>query len=161
LLRKELDIPNMPALKELERNTSLVFLSTHYSIEYARSLPPFYIPIGGMHIVESHQKLPKDMEDFINGSGPGGVIYVSFGSAAKASKLPEQIKTVLYEVFGSLKTHRFIWRFDIDRPKDLPENIMTVKWAPQQELLAHKKSELLSVMRGTEVSRSPLITVSP
>jgi len=76
---------------------------------------------------------------FIEESGPDGVIYVSFGTYAKASTLPQEIKSVFYEVFASFKSIRFIWKFDIENPKDLPENVMAATWVPQQELLAHKK----------------------
>jgi glucuronosyltransferase len=140
ILRKNLALPEMPSIQELEINTSLVFLGSHYTTEYARSLPPFYVPVGGMHITESNKALPKDLAKFMDESGPDGVVFVSFGTYAKASTLPAETLSTLYQVFGSFKSTRFIWKFDIDRPKDMPENIITVNWAPQQEILAHKKT---------------------
>ena len=35
------------------------------------------------------EPLPADLEEFFNGSGDEGVVYVSFGSALQASKMPE------------------------------------------------------------------------
>jgi len=40
---------DMPSLRQLERNVSLVLQNSHYSIDYARSLPPLHVLIGGIH----------------------------------------------------------------------------------------------------------------
>jgi len=52
------DIPP-PALVEMERNASLVFLNTHYSIDFARSLPPVFVGIGGLQCWSEVGELPK------------------------------------------------------------------------------------------------------
>jgi len=49
----------VPSLVELERNVSLVFVNTHYSTDYARSLPPMFVSVGGMQCWEEIRKLPK------------------------------------------------------------------------------------------------------
>ncbi len=60
ILRTKLNIPDMPPLAELERNTSLILMNTHFSEETARSLPPLVVPVGGIHCQNgTEQKVPK------------------------------------------------------------------------------------------------------
>lgn len=64
LFRTKLD-PNMPPVQELEKNISLMFLNTHFSEEFARSFPPFIVPIGGVHLVKQEKKeVPKVSKHF-------------------------------------------------------------------------------------------------
>lgn len=59
LTKEKLQLTNMPKFEEIERNTSLVFINTHYSEEFARSLSPNVIPIGGIAWTEKRKPLPK------------------------------------------------------------------------------------------------------
>jgi hypothetical protein len=60
ILKAKLNIPDMPPLAELERNTSLILMSTHFSEEAARSLPPLVVPVGGIHCQNgTGQTIPK------------------------------------------------------------------------------------------------------
>lgn len=56
---EKMGIVNVPKFEELERNASLVFINTHYAEEFARSLPPNVIPIGGIAYTETRNALPK------------------------------------------------------------------------------------------------------
>ena len=38
----------VPSLLEVQRNASLILLASHYSVDFARSLPPMVVNIGGM-----------------------------------------------------------------------------------------------------------------
>jgi hypothetical protein len=58
LLREGLNIPEMPSLRQIEMNTSLVLISTHYSEEYGRSVPPLVVSVGGMHVSNVTKPLP-------------------------------------------------------------------------------------------------------
>ncbi|ODM95387.1 UDP-glucuronosyltransferase 2B18 [Orchesella cincta] len=138
VLREKLGMPDMPPVSEMIMNTSLVFINTHYSEELARSLPPFVIPIGGMHVSETVKPLPKEMEEFVKGSGDNGFIYVSFGSEADMSKSPEFIRKIFFSAVGKIKTG-FLWRWDGEKPVGMPDNVMTAKWMPQQSILGHPK----------------------
>ena len=60
IARDLLRIPQMPYLEDLIRREALIFGNIHYSDSYAKSLPPFVIPIGGMHLTETTtQMLPN------------------------------------------------------------------------------------------------------
>lgn len=58
VLRKGLDIPDMPSIPDMMANTSLMLTNTHFSEELARSLPPNVVPIGGMNCKEKSQLKP-------------------------------------------------------------------------------------------------------
>ena len=57
--REMLNMPEMPPLRDLITSESLIFTNMHYSDGYAKSLPPFMIAAGGMHLEESNGTLPK------------------------------------------------------------------------------------------------------
>jgi hypothetical protein len=60
IVREHLDLPDLPSFSDLETEAKLVFVNTHFSIEYASSLPPMYIPVGGLHL-EGKGKKPTDL----------------------------------------------------------------------------------------------------
>ena len=59
VFQETLGMPDIPSVSDLEKETSLVFTNTHYSEEVARSLPPLFVPVGGMHCGNSSEKLPQ------------------------------------------------------------------------------------------------------
>lgn len=58
---------------------------------------------------------------------------MSMGSAVKASNMPEKLRRLLLRVFEQLP-YRVLWKWEalID---DLPENVKTGRWLPQQDIL--------------------------
>lgn len=60
ICKKGLDLEEIPSFKEIERNASLVMLTTHYSLDYPRSFPPNAIPVGGVAVGSKNAKpIPK------------------------------------------------------------------------------------------------------
>lgn len=49
----------LPSLYELENEVSFVFVNSHPSIDFARTLPPLFIDVGGMDTTESFKQLPQ------------------------------------------------------------------------------------------------------
>jgi glucuronosyltransferase len=91
-----------------------------------------------MHVSEEVKPLPKDMETFVQGAGDKGFIYVSFGSEADMAKSPGDIRSIFFKALGKSEA-RFLWRWSGERPKDMPANVMTASWMPQQDILGHPK----------------------
>ena len=74
------------------------------------------------------------MADFIEGAGDDGFFFISFGTIlVQMSQIPEVVNA-FFEAVRGRKT-RFLWKWDVDPPKNTPENIFTAKWFPQQDLL--------------------------
>ncbi|VDM48303.1 unnamed protein product [Toxocara canis] len=69
----------------------------------------------------------------------GGVVLVSFGTAALSSRMPTNLKYVFVSVFRRFPEITFIWKYELDDEvgSDLP-NVIKRKWVPQAGLLFHK-----------------------
>ena len=76
----------------------------------------------------------QDIVDFIKGAGQAGFIYVSFGSGANIADAPFELQNTFYTAFRKSKI-RFLWKWDGARPAEMPPNVMTAEWMPQQEIL--------------------------
>jgi len=74
-------------LTDLNRNFSLVLLNQHFSLSFPRPYVPNMIQVGGLHISHKPAPLPKDLDEFIQGSGEQGVIYFSLGSNVKSKEI--------------------------------------------------------------------------
>merc|ERR1712180_493758 len=99
---------------------------------------------------KSDQKdnLPKKLQEWIDGSGKEGVIYMSFGSILKASSMSPEKRQMVIEVLGSLSPTRIIWKWEEEDIPNLPTNILTMPWVPQVEVLAHSKIKLFITHGG-------------
>ena len=50
---------NALSISRLEKNCSLVFTNTHFSVEHSRPLPPLFVSVAGLHIEKSQTELPN------------------------------------------------------------------------------------------------------
>ena len=92
--------------------------------------------MAGLMTCKPPQPLPDDLASFVD-SAEHGVIFVSFGSVVKASKMPEAKRKAMLAVFSRLK-QRVIWKWETAM-EDAPSNVMVSSWLPQTSLLAHPK----------------------
>lgn len=67
-----------------------------------------------------------------------GFVFVSMGSSVQASGMPEALRQIFVAVFSALP-YNVIWKWEGAKIKDLPTNVRTAAWWPQQELLGHPK----------------------
>lgn len=124
--------PNAPHITDLLHNVSMVFINSHYTIESPKPYVPTMIPIGGFHI-KKPKALPADLQKFLD-EAKDGVLYCSFGSIIKSSDFPlEKIQGIL-NAFRKLPL-RVLWKFESDKPLDLPPNVKVSKWFPQNDIL--------------------------
>lgn len=75
------------------------------------------------------------MEKFLN-SATNGFIYVSLGTNAKSSALPEEVKAAFVNVFSKLR-YKVLWKYEDDSLPDIPKNVMLSKWLPQTAVLGN------------------------
>ena len=73
-------------------------------------------------------------------------MFVSFGSALDPSLMSSEKISMFLETFRRLKM-RVIWKWDSDI-QNLPKNVKTVAWAPQQDLLGHKNLKVFVTHGG-------------
>ncbi|CAH0384972.1 unnamed protein product [Bemisia tabaci] len=147
LVREHFKYPgadSMPPLSSMIKNISLMLVNSHFSIEYSRPLVSNVIEVGGMHINPA-QKLPQDLQTFLD-EAELGVIYISFGSIVTGTMLGEYRAQQIANALKRLK-YRVIIKWDDTTLFEGDQNIVTLSWAPQQEILAHPKL-LLFVTHG-------------
>lgn len=89
--------------------------------------------------------LPENLREFVE-TAEHGVIFVSFGSVIKSSKMPEFKRQILLSVFSKLK-QRVIWKWEVDM-LDAPPNVLISSWLPQPDLLGHPKVKLFITHGG-------------
>lgn len=123
--------PEVPSIKSLGYNVSLVLLNSHHSYYKAEPMVPNSIEIGGYH-VDPPKKLPEDLQEFLD-NATEGAIYFSLGSTVKSKDLPEWKKAIFLDVFKSMRV-KVLWKFEADLPGK-PDNVLIKSWMPQQDIL--------------------------
>ena len=101
--------------------------------------------MAGLMTCQKPASLPTNLEEFVTKS-KHGVIFVSFGSVVKASKMPESKRKAMLSVFSKLK-QRVIWKWE-KAMEDAPDNVMISSWLPQTSLLAHGNVKLFITHGG-------------
>ncbi|KAL7024813.1 hypothetical protein ACKWTF_013196 [Chironomus riparius] len=148
----------------LRHSMSLVLLNTHYSLNYPQAYLPNMIEIGGFHVKNSTNPLPKDIKEFIE-SAQHGVVYFSLGGNLRPSKMSAEKKKHIISSLTKLK-QKVIWKWDEELVVD-EKRIMVRKWLPQDDILAHPNVKLFvthggllsateSIMRGKPIVGIPI-----
>lgn len=133
ITRKYLRDDSMPHVGELAKQTSLMFVNTHFSLEGAKPWSPQIIELGGIHIKES-KELDVEIKSILD-SANDGVIYVSWGSMIRAESLPEHKRNSLLKAFGTFKKQQVIWKWENETLPNQPDNVFIRKWLPQKKIL--------------------------
>lgn len=121
-------------MRDLEKNISAMLINTHFSINPPRPLMPGQINVAGAHIQEP-KALPEDIQTFLDGARHG-VILFSLGSIIQSKDMPIGKMRVFANVFKTLK-QRVIMKYEDNMLPSVSSNVMTVKWLPQADILAH------------------------
>ncbi|CAD0199656.1 unnamed protein product [Chrysodeixis includens] len=126
----------LPPLGDISSNASVILVNTHHTLNGVRVLPPSVVEVGGVHLHNKTVKaLPEHLEQWVSQS-KHGFILLSFGSLIRGSSLPPKRFDAILRIFALLP-QRIIWKWETDDIKDLPENVMVLKWLPQYDLLNH------------------------
>jgi len=146
-------LPNSPTIAELENKVSFLITNTNPAISSVMPSMPYSVEIGGVNCKPA-KPLPKDLEDFMASSGDAGVIYFSLGSFTKGDSMPSSMRDTVIKVFAKLP-QKILWKYE-QEIENLPKNIILTNWAPQQDLLAHKKIRLF-ISHGGGLSTSEAV----
>jgi len=119
---------------------SMLWLVTKDSImDYPRPMMPNIIDVGGLTVKPATGKLPRDINEFVEGA-ENGVVLMTFGSLV--SSFPVAIAERFLSVFRRLDGYRVIWRMKNTDDLIIPDNMMISQWLPQNEILAHPSVKL-------------------
>ncbi|KAJ8030021.1 UDP-glucuronosyltransferase 2C1 [Holothuria leucospilota] len=133
-------------IRELYSKASLWLSHVSFGSDFPRPYTPNFVPIGGL-ISHPIKPLPKDMEEFVQGSGDSGIIVFTLGSAVKGLSKDELTETFA-AVFRKLP-QRILWRHNDKPPSNLGNNTKLFKWLPQNDLVGHPKTRLLIYHGGS------------
>ncbi|XP_069682314.1 UDP-glycosyltransferase UGT5-like [Periplaneta americana] len=138
---------SLPPLSEIAKNTSLLLYNAHFSLNFPRPLMPSIVEVGGIHVQPPTNKLPKDIKDFLD-SAKDGVIYFSLGSSVRAESLPTDKRDAFVHAFSELP-QKVLWKWEGETLPGKPNNVKTVSWVPQMDVLAHPNVVLFVTHGGT------------
>lgn len=133
------------SFRDILGNAAIWLHRFDFNFEYPKPVMPNMVRIGGINCVKA-KSLPKELEEFVEGSGDDGFIVFTLGSFV--SELPESKAREFFEAFRQIP-QRVLWRDTGVIPKDIPENIKVMKWLPQNDLLAHPKAKLFITHGGS------------
>ncbi|CAL1673539.1 unnamed protein product [Lasius platythorax] len=127
-------------LHEIEKNMTIVLINTHSAFEPGIPLPPNAIEIGGLHAQptagEEAVPYPESIREFLDGA-ENGVIVISLGTNVNWKSVGLDKLKAVTQALSKLK-QRAIWKLDVELPFQVPNNVMIVKWMPQDAILTHK-----------------------
>ncbi|XP_046736272.1 UDP-glycosyltransferase UGT5-like [Diprion similis] len=131
--------PNAISLREAERNVSLILANSHYSLHGIRPYTTAVVEVGGLHIPQEVDALPKDLQKWLDDSRDG-FVYMSFGSMIKIESFPKETLAALYNSLHKLAPVRVLIKIakPQELPPGLPSNVLTLSWVPQVPVLKHK-----------------------
>ncbi|XP_046601304.1 uncharacterized protein LOC107222351 [Neodiprion lecontei] len=139
---------DIPDLHDLEKNVSLIFVNQQGPISFAKPNVPKVIEIGGFHVADKIKPLPKDLKKVLD-EATQGFVYMSLGSNIQSNMLPEKARKDIVTAFSKLP-YTVIWKFEDDTLKNLPENVIILKWTPQQAVLAHPNIKVFIYQGGLQ-----------
>ncbi|XP_042861922.1 UDP-glucosyltransferase 2-like [Penaeus japonicus] len=126
--------PELPPLLDIERNQSLTLVNSHFSMDVALPLLPSQVEVGAIHCRPA-KPLPKELESWISGAGPEGVVYFSLGTVVRENSMPVVYRDMFVEAFKRLK-QRVVWKFE-GEVEGISDNVLIQKWLPQQDILGN------------------------
>lgn len=116
-----------------------------FVFEFPRPTMPNIAYIGGFQCKPS-SPLPPELEEFVHSSGDHGFIVMSLGTLVKG--LPKDITSKIAAAFAQLP-QKVIWRHAGEKPDNLGNNTLLLKWLPQNDLLGHPKIKAFVSHCGT------------
>lgn len=158
---------NMPTIEEMRRNVSLVLLNTHVTFGTPRPYAPNMIEVGGLHIKQTIEPLPQNIQKFLD-EAKNGAIYFSLGTNLRFSKVTKEQMNAIAGAFKEYPNIRILIKSDesIVIPSHKSSDVLIAPWFPQESVLAHPNVKvfvshggLLSTMETVHYGK-PVIGIS-
>uniref|UniRef100_A0A7E5A1T3 glucuronosyltransferase n=1 Tax=Panagrellus redivivus TaxID=6233 RepID=A0A7E5A1T3_PANRE len=123
-------------------NARYIFLNAEEHVDFPRPISHKTIYIGGITINKAAAKpLPPVLAPAFDAASTG-VVLVSFGSLAKSSAMPPEIKSAFIEMFEAFPQLTFVWKYEniSTYPAEHLPNVVPSPWIPQKDILNHPKT---------------------
>lgn len=140
---------DMPSIRELKRNVSLLLVNTHTTLGFPRPYPPNAIDVGGLHIDRDKTSLPENLRQFLD-DAKDGAIYLSLGTNLHFSLMAEEKREAILNSFTSFPRMRLLIKSDINLtvPSHNAGNVLVDSWFPQEAVLNHPNIHLFVTHGG-------------
>ena len=136
LQKRHLD-RNAPHPFQLARSVSFVLQNGHPVVSSPSPFLPNVAQVGGIHCRPA-QPLPQDLQDYLDGAGEQGFVFVSMGTSVNPTTMPPELLRTIVAALGRLP-YRVLWKFQRDLGAlQLPPNVRIETWLPQQDVLGHR-----------------------
>ncbi|KAK9745655.1 UDP-glucoronosyl and UDP-glucosyl transferase [Popillia japonica] len=121
---------------DIEKRIQILLANYDPILDYPIPLPPYIIPVGGLHTRRS-TPLEDDLKKIMDNANQG-VIYFALGTIVRPSVLPMEKKKMFLDARSDL------FRFGNNRDDlvDVPKNVIIRKFFAQNNILAHKNVKL-------------------
>ncbi|KAL3106224.1 hypothetical protein niasHT_016911 [Heterodera trifolii] len=145
---------DFPDLRDIVKNSPLVFISVDELLDFPRPLFPNMVNIGGigMDKLDKNAKLEEPFKSEMS-KGKEGVVFVSMGTIIRSSDLPAEFRRNLLETFAKFSDYHFVMR--IEKGDNYSAeiaakfgNIFLTPWAPQPAILADPRLKLFITHGG-------------
>ncbi|CAH2000423.1 unnamed protein product [Acanthoscelides obtectus] len=151
--------PEVPTIHRLMSTADLLLLNIHPMLQGAKLIGQNTISFGGGVHLREPKPLPENIKNFLE-KASNGVIYFSLGTTVSSSQLNDVKKKNIIETFRQLP-YNVLWKYEQDDLQNIPENIMIIKWAPQQDILRHPNVRLLITQGGQQSIEEALLNGIP
>ncbi|XP_046751365.1 uncharacterized protein LOC124414461 [Diprion similis] len=150
---------DVPDVADIEKNVSVIFVNQQAPISFVRPNIPKIIDIGGFHISETVKPLSKNLRKILN-DATQGFIYMSLGTNVKSIMMSNELRKEFIAAF-SLLPYTVIWKFEGDTLPGRPDNVIIMKWAPQQSILAHPNLKVFIYQGGLQSTEEAISQAAP
>ncbi|XP_046627123.1 UDP-glycosyltransferase UGT5-like isoform X1 [Neodiprion virginianus] len=149
----------IPDVADMENNVSLVFVNQQAPISFVKPNIPKIIDIGGFHVSKQIEPLSKHLQRILD-EATQGFIYMSLGTNVRSVMLSDETREEFLAAFSKLP-YTVIWKFEDDILVGQPDNVIIMKWAPQQSILAHPNIKAFIYQGGLQSTEEAISHVVP
>lgn len=152
--------PGLPNAIDIQKDVALVLVNHDSTLSGIRAFAPKVIPVGGLHVVDHNETLPKVCYILYNlkkrdllrkhvvvrlqkvtkwlDDSKDGCVYFSFGSFTRIETFPTHILKAFYQSFKYIAPTRVLLKIakPQELPPGLPSNVMTQPWFNQIQVLS-------------------------
>lgn len=128
----------------------LTLVNSNFITEPPRAISPNIKYVGPM-LPEPAKPLPTVLQQWLDGAGPNGAVFISFGGTLEA---PAAATRTLIKVMQGLPDVRFVLKLRPNAQAEVIDdlatvtNVMVSDWVPQNNLLAHPNVRLFVTQGG-------------
>ncbi|KAK4872741.1 hypothetical protein RN001_014770 [Aquatica leii] len=140
--------PHYPPISELLTNISLVLSNSDPIFHKPIPLVPTIVQFGGGHHRKPPKPLPEELKRVLD-AAENGFIYFSLGSNVKSKDLSDEKLNIIAETLGELP-YTVLWKFEDKNLQNKPNNVITAKWFPQQDILKHPHLKVFITQGGLQ-----------